>query len=389
MPLSHRPGKRLLLSHSDDDEDSPPPPPPRRGHTSSPTIILPAPMAASSTTTATAADEEEDDYMSMVISDPTPLRETLTQRTLRLQREAEARGRPKSKAELARQEKEKREAALQKSLIDAEAERSNKGLRMMKMMGFTPGKGLGRGDGDGKGKEWKRGDAVLEPIGVAVKEDRAGIGHAAEMKRKLEEEAGAAGGRTTKRVDVDPEDFRDRVRVEREEMRFQAQFYAAQKVAEKLDMARDYGVEEVDIGKAREIPMRSINVLWRGLVKHREEKERERRMRHDMEQGLAQPRLPGYHRMHELDEVDRVALGVKPGLLGERGKIFEEDGGGGDGPEDEDEELDAFEELPFEQKLDRIVRHLRDVHKYCFWCKWQYDDDEMDGCPGTDEASHG
>lgn len=228
---------------------------------------------------------------------------------------------------------------------------------------------------------------MLEPIGVAVKEDRAGIGHAAEMKRKLQEEAGAAG-RTTKRVEVDPEDFRDRVRVEREEKRFQAQFYAAQKVAEKLDMARDYGVEEVDIGKAREIPLRSINVLWRGLVKHREEKEQERRMRYDMEQGLGQPRLPGYHRMHELDEVDKIALGVKPGILGEKGKIFEEDGGG-DGLEDEDEELKEFEQLPFEEKLDMIVRHLRDVHKYCFWCKWQYEDDEMEGCPGTDEASHG
>jgi hypothetical protein len=323
-------------------------------------------------------DDEEDDYMSMAIPEPSSTRETLTERMRRQQREREIRGRPKSKAELAREAAEKREAALAKSLLDAEEARSNKGLRMMKMMGFKPGSALG------SEKTWGKGEVRLEPVGVAMKEDRAGIGHASETKRKLEDAAGPEG----KRVHVAPEEFRERVGSEREEKRAQAQFYAAQKVLEGLDMKRDFGVEEVDIGKAREVPLKSINVLWRGLVKYREEKERERRVRYDMEQGLGTPRLPGYDRLHELDEVDKVALGMEPKIFGEKGKLFVEDDGGEDA-EEEDEELKEFEELPAAEKLEKIVGYLRSAHNYCFWCKWKYDTAEMEGCPGSDEDSHG
>lgn len=305
--------------------------------------------------------------MSMSIPDPTPTRETLTQRTRRLARESEIRGNPKSKADLAREEKAKREAALAKSIIDAEAERSSKGLRMMKMMGFTPGSGLGRkrkvegeedeGVGEGVGTTWKPEGARLEPVGVAVKEDRSGIGHAAETARRVREAGGGAAGEVR---EADPAEYRERVRVEREEKRLAAQLYAAQKVCEKMDMARDHGVAEADIGKAREIPLTSINVLWRGMVRQRERRERERRARYDMEQSLGQPRLPGYDRLHELDEVDKVALGIEPAVLGEKGKIFVEDE---EEDEDEDEELNAFEESPVGERLDRIVRYLREEFK--------------------------
>jgi len=377
--------KRLLSSNSDDNESGFIP---SFSHTrGSPSLKSASKLSAS--TSPPADDDDDDDYMNMIIEEPKSARETLTQRQKRLQRESEIRGRPKSKAELAREEKEKRDAALAKSIIDAEAERNNKGLKMMKMMGFTPGTGLGKKAGEREeevGKEWKREDIRLEPIGVAPKEDRAGIGHATEMKRKLE--ASGAYLRDSKRRELDPAEYRERVRVEREEKRFAAQFYAAQKVCEKLDMKRDYSVAEEDIGKAREVPLRNINVLWRGMVRYREDKERQRRIRYDMEQGLGEPRLPEYDRLHELDEVDKAALGIEPTVIGERGNIFEEDEGG-EGVEDEDEELAEFETLSFGEKLQRVVEYLRKTYHYCFWCKFTYEDEMMEGCPGTNEDLHG
>ena len=331
--------------------------------------------------------------MKMAIADPDPphpRHESLTQRQRRQQRESEARGRPKSKVELARGEREKREAALARSIIDAEAERSNKGLRIMKMMGFDPA------------------GSHQEPIAVALKGDRAGIGHASETKRKIEH-LNTAG-----REDSDPGEYRDRVRAECHEKRLAAQLYAAQSVCEGLDMKRDYGVDEGSLGQARRVPLRGINVLWRSLVRRREELERARRLRHDMEQGLAlaQPpphRLPlsgsgsgsgsGHGSLLELDEADRVALGLSPlpmrGFVDDQDQEEDNSGGGGDDVEgeedddDEDPELAEFEALGFDERLRRIVDYLRHSHHYCFWCKYTYEDGAMDGCPGPEEDLHG
>ena len=330
--------------------------------------------------------------MKMAIADPDPphpRHESLTQRQRRQQRESEARGRPKSKVELARDEREKRQAALSRSIIDAEAERSNKGLRIMKMMGFDPA------------------DSHQEPIAVALKDDRAGIGHAstaaAQIKRKFEHDTAAAD-----RGDSDPGEYRDRVRAERHEKRLAAQLYAAQSVCEDLDMKRDHGVDEGSLGRVRRVPLRGINVLWRSLVRRREELERARRLRHDMEQGLALAQPPhrlsplsvtvsgsGHGSLLELDEVDRVALGLSP--LPMRGFVDDQDQGGGgddgegeeDGDDDDDPELAEFEALGFDERLHRIVDYLRHSHYYCFWCKHTYEDDAMDGCPGPLEDLHG
>lgn len=341
--------------------------------------------------------------MNMAIADPDPphpRHETLTQRQRRQQRESEVRGRPKSKAELARDEREKREAALARSIIDAEAERSNKGLRIMKMMGFDP---------DSRRQH-------QEPIAIALKDDRAGIGHAsatasAQKKRKFDDLDAAGSGRGGEQGGSDPGEYRDRVRAERHEKRLAAQLHAAQSVCEGLDMKRDYGVDERDLGRVRAVPLRRINVLWRSLVRRREELERARRLRHDVEQGLAlaQPphrlSLPGHGSLLELDDVDGVALGLSPppmrGLP--KGQVFvddqDQDGSGGDDAEgggggeedegDDDPELAEFEALGFDEKLRRIVDYLRHTHHYCFWCKYTYEDDAMDGCPGPEEDLHG
>ncbi|KAF8535454.1 hypothetical protein BDD12DRAFT_855283, partial [Trichophaea hybrida] len=379
MATSTAAQKRLSFASSDDESDSIP----SFSHSRS-SLSLKSVLKLPAITSPPADDDDEDDYMNMTIEEPKSARETLTQRQKRLQRESEIRSRPKSKAEIARKEKEKRAAALAKSIIDAEAERNNKGLKMMKMMGFTPGSGLGKKAEKREQeveKEWKREDIRLEPIGVAPKEDRAGIGHATETKRKLE--ASGTYLRDSKRQELDPAEYRQRIRVEREEKRFALLFYAAQKVCEKLDMKRHYDVAEEDIGKAREVPLGNINVLWRGMVRYREDKETQRRMRYDMEQGLGEPRLPGYDRLHELDETDKAALGIEPTVARKSGNVFEENEG-----EQEDEELAEFEALSFEEKLQGVVEYLRKNYHYCFWCKFTYQDEMMEGCPGTDEDSH-
>ena len=56
--------------------------------------------------------------------------------------------------------------------------------------------------------------------------------------------------------------------------------------------------------------------------------------------------------------------------------------------EEEDEELDAFLSLDGKERLRTLVEYLREQHQYCFWCKFKYDDETMEGCPGLEEDDH-
>jgi hypothetical protein len=260
-----------------------------------------------------------------------------------------------------------REAALSKSL-DA----GNKGFRMMKRMGFQEGSALGKGT-NGVGR--------TEPLNIVVKEDRGGVGLDSEKKRKFREEV----EQEAKRVKAEEGDYRERVRKEREERRTEGLVLGAQKVAEKLDTEAD----EVDdcpltpttaaddppqpsARPSRKVrPTGQINVLWRGLVRHREEKERERRMRYDLHQSIS--RLPTYDDPTE-DDDDKRALGNDNAL--------EED------IEEEDPELEEFNALEAAERLRVLVNYLREKYHYCFWCKYQYPDGSMEGCPGITEEDH-
>lgn len=334
-------------------------------------------MAAHDTSTAAGGEEEEEeDYMNMIIAEPTlpKQKETYTQRRLRIQRESEAKGRTKSKAERLADETADREDALSRSILsDPDTAAKNKGLAMMAKMGFKPGVALGS-------KENK--DARLEPVGISIKDDRGGIGLDTEKKRKFREEVEKEG----KRVKAEEGDYRERVRREREEGRLEGLVGAAMRVAERMDGEREeeaLAEEKIpqetvgDGGKKRKIstkPLKQINVLWRGLIRSREEKERERRMRYDLHQSLS--RLPTYEDPDE-DENDRRGLGkevVQHTLVEDL--------------EEEDPELDAFKELGPADRLDKLVLYLRQELHYCFWCKFKYPDLEMEGCPGLTEEDH-
>ncbi|KAK4142149.1 uncharacterized protein C8A04DRAFT_13479 [Dichotomopilus funicola] len=349
-------------------------------------------------------EEEEEDYMTMTFDDHPPtttnpktqLRskcstpststtyETSLQRHRRLRREAEARARPKSNAELAAEADARREAALSRSLFETRPE--SKGLAMMARMGFRGGS-LGR-----------RGDAGVKvaPITIHPRLDRSGIGLESDRKRKLRE-AAAAADTATKRARADEGAYRDRLRREREEARWSRQLVAAQRVLEGLDSENQSLDPDLDHGglegeeegtrkrEAASRPLKSIPVVYRGLIRSRETTERDRRMRHDLEHGLAQVRwregqLPGYDDADE-DGDDKMALG-KERAGGTAVYVTAED------LDEEDEELEAFEGLPVEERLEKVVGYLRGKYRYCFWCKFKYPDEGMEGCPGVTEEEH-
>ena len=337
---------------------------------------------------ASAADEE-DDYLNMSFAEPVEQKhETSFQRRERKKREAEEKARPKSKAVLKAEADAARELALATAL-----DSSNKGFKMMAKMGFKGG-ALGTGESA----------ARMEPIEVSMKEDRSGIGLENEKKRKFRNAAEKAEI-DTKKAKVDEGDYRERMRLEREQKRLEGQIIGAMKVAERLDEGQQVtadstsdqaqGVEEnaepeqkmteqppsaddeqLDQPLPPKVvpkrPYSSINVLWRGLVRHRLMKERERRMRYDLHQSLS--RLPTYNDPDE-DEQYKQALGKEEEEI-----------------EEEDTELDEFAALEPAERLAKLLDYLRTKYHYCFWCKFQYHDETMedDGakCPGLTEDDH-
>ncbi|KAK7745291.1 hypothetical protein SLS53_002787 [Cytospora paraplurivora] len=353
--------------------------------------------------------EEEDDYMNMTFTDVAPAQpETSLQRRERLRREGLQRGRVPSKAELAAQERQRREEGLARPLIPsgaaAAAAKKSKGLAMMAKMGFRPGSALGSGGGPA---------ARSEPLRIEVKEDRGGIGADAERKRKVQEAAGAAGLAKRARVE-EVGDYRERMAREREAARKEKLVFAAQKIAEMMDEESgggDGGDVLVDEGAAEQDgdgdgdgeekrkkkknkkkkkggktpasrPLKSVPVLYRGLVRQREEKERDRRMRYDLEQssGGLSAKLPTYEEDDSvLDNDDRIALGRT-----EKRTVYMP----ADDLDEEDPELDEFMGLDAGERLERIVKYLRGKYRYCFWCKCAYPDEEMEGCPGLTEEDH-
>ncbi|KAI0486204.1 putative G-patch domain protein [Xylaria cf. heliscus] len=321
------------------------------------------------------ASDEDDDYMNMTFGEEPKAVETSLQRRQRLKREGEIKGRVKSKAEQAAEEHEAREAALSKSMLEGAQAKKSKGLAMMAKMGFKGG-ALGS-------KE--NADARVEPIRPEMKDGRAGIGLDSERKRKLRE----AAENVEKKVKLDESEFRDRVRREREVARCERQVYAAMKVCERMDEERQAastveGTSDVDgvtpekKEKKRTIstrPLKSVPVVWRGLVRRREEAERDRRMKYDLQQ-TSTTRLPTYEDDLE-DEDDKKAAGKT-----QTAHALVED------LDEEDEELDEFNELEADDKLRRLVEYLRKTHNYCFWCKFEYPTNAMEGCPGLTEEDH-
>ena len=278
----------------------------------------------------------------------------------------------------------------------------------MAKLGFKPGEALGKRHApedsesrDQNSEEGRVNHQRTEPLNLVFKENRGGIGLDSEKKRKIREEADEA----LKRVKHDEGDYRDRVRIERETRRTEGQVHGAQKVAERLDLEAE---EKEDEGDSREKPDETtatpektksekkkvkptsqINILYRGLVREREEKEQSIQARHALQTSLPSsffpnPRLPTYDDS-TLEREDKEALDPpqqRGEVLGHAGSILEQE------LEEEDPELDEFNALEPGERLNKLVMYLRERHWYCFWCKCRYETGEMEGCPGTTEEDH-
>lgn len=290
----------------------------------------------------------------------------------------------------------------------------------MAKLGYKPGTALGKNHASGASSADDAGtsapaSARTEPLNVVVKEGRGGIGLDSEKKRKFREEA----EQESKRVKAEEGDFRERVRLEREEKRTESLVRAAQKVAERLDVeaenetAGNNNVTNVPTADERQRqqepespnqgtsakPTSQVNILYRGLVRQREEKLRELRMRRGLYDSLSsQPpnlsstvsdfdpdRLPSYSDP-TLSHDDEIALGVQSDAVNrdplEKKTVQEEE------LEEEDPELEEFNALDVRERLRRLVLYLREKFNYCFWCKYRYEGDDMEGCPGTTEEDH-
>ena len=317
-------------------------------------------------------DLEEEDYMSMTVADPTPSvrAETLTQRRLRKQREAEARAHPKSRAELAVEAEKLRQAALATAIPN-----ENKGAKMMAKLGYKPGTALGVAANAG---------TRLEPIGVEIKEGREGIGALSEKKRKFRDEMKKLDEGEKRRKENEG-DYRERVARERGEMRAEGMWWSAMKVLQGLD--EDLAGKKMEHGKGaaegagvgsnkreeKGASKRLVPLLYRPLILDREEKERERRRRYDLLQSLS--RNTTYDDPDE-DAQDRLALGQEVEDIEE---------------EEADGDLEEYVHLPFEQRLQNVVEELRSSWFYCFWCKFRYSSKSAmeQECPGQSEDEHG
>lgn len=230
-----------------------------------------------------------------------------------------------------------------------------------------------------------------EPLRLIVKEDRGGIGLDSEKKRKFRQET----DHVEKKVKVDEGEYRERMRAERAERRAEGLVVGAQKVLEKLEVDDMTAKEEGEKVKGRkERPLKEVNVLYRGLVRERLEREREKMVRMIFEDSLSsmsetrshfpKPKLPKFNSEDGEDEPHAIQQDPKEG----DGIAFVEQSLDPDEEAEEDAELDEFNALPSSEKLSRLVMYMRDKYWYCFWCKYRYDSAEMEGCPGVTEEDH-
>ena len=324
------------------------------------------------------------------------------------------------------QQRATREEGLKRSMLE---DKEGRGYKMLRAMGWKGSGGLGRDAGGsaaataaipvpqggggvkedaaesasagagGVGLGWR--PPILEPIAVTVKEDRGGIGHLSSEQQRYRDAAvrilpGGAGGEGEFGSGVQKEStdtYRERIRLEREERKSEAQFYAAQKILEEFDRGTE-GLREHDAteevgakdesARPRIVPIQSVPLLYRSLVKHREEKERIKREKYEFMESLStatharakRTTLPGY----DPEPEERVVFGQTAMVDDEYEDSYEEDA-----------ELEELKLLSYVERLAMITKELREQWIYCFWCKYRYaSQDEMEeSCPGLEEDLHG
>lgn len=204
----------------------------------------------------------------------------------------------------------------------------SKGLSIMEKMGFKIGQTLGKENNK---------NAILEPIVPNITKDKAIL---KESKKEINES--------------DTIEFRNRLKNENDLAKLTKVIHRMQKYCYEFS-----GDSEKDILKLNPI---DINVLWRGYVIYIQELLRERNNEvEEKEEAKEEPN-------EEKEETDNESKGENH---------F-------------DEELDLFEQLTLEEKLQRLNLHLRSEYNYCYYCGVRYEDqkDLFKSCPGDSFQDH-
>ncbi|CAD0094193.1 unnamed protein product [Aureobasidium vineae] len=185
-----------------------------------------------------------------------------------------------------------------------------------------------------------------------------------EKKRKIREHMESLQGKE-KRQKAEEGEYRERVAAEREEKRQEGMYWGAMKVCEKLDTEEEAEKE----GKKKSIQQdpRKVNLLWRNLALQRQQRDKDKVLRKG-----ALDSLSSRWDDDEADADDKLALGTGIEEL----------------EDEQDTELEEFNALPVGDRLEKLVAYLNDTYHYCFWCKYRYADESMEGCPGLTEEEH-
>jgi len=220
-------------------------------------------------------------------------------------------------------EAERREEGLNEAIGD-----SNKGFALLQKMGYKPGMAIG-----------KSGTGCVEPVPIALKSDRSGLGRDAALKEIAAEKLAIMARQRARATNA--QDYRARLARKAVERQTEGDLRKSQRICEQLDTSK--GFDEP-----------AETWFW-------------------------PPKKPqAANDAEDEDEAENQQTVDK------------------DKSEDEDQDegtiSEEAEEIEFEppEKLEILTLYLRRTHWYCIWCGVQFDDDKdmQDACPGPSRDDH-
>ena len=276
--------------------------------------------------------------------------------------EAEARAALPAEASQARGGKRARGAAERRAAALAQPlGADNRGFQLLAAQGYRPGQALGRA---GQGR--------LDPLPLALKQDKVGLGGVSK-KAAAREAAAARAAAAAQRAERDASEaaaareagqaeFAARLAAQRGARRAEAQLRRAAGVCQSLDTAA--GVAE--------------NFMWApppapelGL----EQQQQQQQQQEELREGRLRYEVPPAADGHDSGEAGDGGGGG--------GAVQREPGGGG-------AQVEAWLAMPAADRLAQLLGYLRSRHLYCLYCGCGYRDqaDLGEHCPGPSEADH-
>ncbi|KAH3672350.1 hypothetical protein WICMUC_004322 [Wickerhamomyces mucosus] len=215
----------------------------------------------------------------------------------------------------------------------------SKGLSIMEKMGFKIGDTLGIDSANSA--------ALLEPIQVRNLCDRAVIGNNKKeqnMSKEVTEE--------------DTKLYRERLHNKTEDLRKEKIIHRMQKYCYEFSLKDDVCIKKLN-------PL-DVNVLWRGYVKF-------------IQNFLADKKKKSSKSEKDISENSDSLTQISPAEESNHLTKFAND-----------EELELFEELGLEEKIDKLNIYLRSNFNYCYFCgiKFLNQGDLFENCPGVTEDEH-